>query len=60
LIQGADDEYATPEQMERIAKALGAPAEALLIEGVGHTPQRDAEDRVTEAIKRFVKDLYAR
>lgn len=59
LIQGAADEYATPEQMERIAKAVGGPVEELLIEGIGHTPQRDAEDRVIEAIKRFVKALYA-
>lgn len=60
IIQGAADEYATPEHVERIGKALGGPVETLMIEGAGHTPQRDAPDQVTEAIKRFVKGLYAR
>jgi pimeloyl-ACP methyl ester carboxylesterase len=59
IIQGTADEYATSEHVERIAKALGGPVETLLIEGAGHTPQRDAQDQIVEAIQRFVKVLYA-
>ncbi len=60
IIQGSTDEYATPEHVERIAKALGGPVETLLIEGAGHTPQREAQDQVVQAIERFLKDLYAK
>ncbi|MGD9538295.1 MAG: alpha/beta fold hydrolase [Alphaproteobacteria bacterium] len=59
LIQGTADEYASPEQLHRIAAALGGPAESLLLKGSGHEPQRDAEPAVTEAIARFVKQVQA-
>lgn len=59
LIQGERDEYASVEQLERIAAALGGPVETLLLEGVGHEPQRDAETRVIEAIRGFVSRLHA-
>lgn len=57
IIQGTADEYATPDHVGRIAAALGGPVETLLIEGAGHTPQRDARAQVIEAIQRFVKAL---
>lgn len=57
IIQGGADEFATPEHLARIGRGLGGPVTELLIEGAGHTPQRDAEARVVEAITRFVKDL---
>jgi pimeloyl-ACP methyl ester carboxylesterase len=59
LIQGERDEYASPEQLERIAAALGGPIEKLLLEGIGHEPQREAEARVIEAIQGFVQRLHA-
>lgn len=57
IIQGSADEFATPEHLARIGRGLGGPVTELLIEGAGHTPQRDAEARVVEAITQFVKDL---
>ncbi len=57
IIQGSADEYATPEHVARIAGALGGPVETLLIEGAGHTPQRDARPQMIEAIQRFLKPI---
>lgn len=57
IIQGSADEFATPEHLGRIGRALGGPVTELLIEGAGHSPQREAEARVVEAITQFVKDL---
>mgnify|MGYP003524592634 CR=1 FL=1 len=44
---------------ERHGAGLSAAQQHTLIEGAGHTPQRDAQDQVVQAIERFVKDLYA-
>lgn len=57
ILQGGNDEFATPEHLARIGRALGGPVTELLIEGAGHSPQREAEARVVEAITQFVKDL---
>ncbi|MCE2971234.1 MAG: alpha/beta hydrolase [Burkholderiales bacterium] len=59
-IQGYDDEYATMEQLDRIAAGLarGAapPCELLKLDACGHAPQRDQPQAVLAAIA----TLYAR
>ena len=52
-VQGADDEYGTMAQIERIAGAVPG-VEVLALERCGHSPQRDRPDEVIEAITRFV------
>lgn len=52
-IQGLEDEYGTPAQVERIVQGTSGPAEALLIAGCGHTPHHQARDRVLEGIRAF-------
>ena len=51
VIQGLDDEYGTGEQVERIRRAARAPADAILLPGCGHAPQRDQPETVLNAIR---------
>jgi pimeloyl-ACP methyl ester carboxylesterase len=53
-LQGADDEYGTPEQLERIAAGAGGAVVMELIPGCGHAPHRQARDWTLERVKRFV------
>ena len=55
-IQGEDDEYATMRQIEVIAEQVPG-AELLKLPNCGHSPQRDQEAAVLEAISRFVRPL---
>jgi len=56
-IQGKDDEYGTPAQVEAIVKGAGGRADALLIEGCGHVPHFQAAGPVLSAITRFIVSL---
>jgi pimeloyl-ACP methyl ester carboxylesterase len=55
-IQGEDDEYGTMEQMRRIGAQV-RDAELLELEGCGHSPHKDQQDAVLDAITRFVGPL---
>jgi pimeloyl-ACP methyl ester carboxylesterase len=55
-MQGEDDEYATMRQIEVIAEQVQG-AELLKLPNCGHSPQRDQENAVLEAISRFVGPL---
>jgi pimeloyl-ACP methyl ester carboxylesterase len=55
-MQGEDDEYATMRQIEVIAEQVQG-AELLKLPNCGHSPQRDQENVVLEAISRFVGPL---
>ena len=50
VIQGLDDEYGTPRQVEAIRAGIARPVEAVLLERCGHEPQRDRPRRTLEAI----------
>lgn len=52
-IQGEDDEYGTLEQVEGIAR-LVPHAQLLVLPQCGHSPHRDAPDRVSDAAGRFI------
>ena len=56
-IQGADDAYGTPAQLEHIAAGVSGPVETLLIPDCGHTPHAEARDAALAAMKRFVEAL---
>lgn len=49
-IQGQQDQYATMEQLDRIARGLRVPCRQLRLDHCGHAPQRDQPDAVTAAI----------
>jgi len=53
-IQGADDEYGTPAQLETIARGVKGPFEPLVLRHCKHSPHRDQEATVLEAMAEFV------
>lgn len=56
LIQGENDEYGTPAQVETIKRLATAPCELVLLPNCGHSPQRDQPERTVELIAGFVRD----
>ena len=55
-IQGADDEYGTMDQLDRIAR--GAPeVEQLRLANCRHSPHKDQQEAVIAAISAFVRRL---
>lgn len=56
VLQGADDEYGTPDQVRAIAEGVSGPAEAYLIAGVGHTPHRAAAGEVQRLTTAFLTE----
>lgn len=57
VIQGVDDEYATPEQVHAICRGAGGPATPLLIPDCAHQPQRQQRAAVLDAITGFVREV---
>lgn len=55
VLQGADDEYGTPEQVHAIARGVAGPVRTRLLPGVGHTPHRAAPDEVLRLTTAFLR-----
>jgi pimeloyl-ACP methyl ester carboxylesterase len=53
-IQGRDDEYGTPAQVEAIVNGVSGPAESLIFTDCGHVPHHQARDRVLAEMTRFI------
>ena len=53
VLQGADDEYGTPAQVEAIVRGIGAQATGHLIPGARHTPHRETPEEVTVLVRDF-------
>jgi pimeloyl-ACP methyl ester carboxylesterase len=53
-IQGADDEYGTPAQLEALARQVRGPIETLLLPQCKHSPHRDQAEATLAAMARFV------
>ena|GEM_PF-182714 len=59
-IQGSEDNYGSPEQLERIRKhAHNAKVETALIPGCGHIPHHQAREKVEELTVRFFMKLHS-
>ena len=56
LIQGADDEYASLEQLDRIEARVRGPVRRLVVPG-GHSPHLEQADAVVEAVAAFAAPL---
>lgn len=56
-IQGSDDEYGTPAQVESIVRNVKGAARGLLIPECGHTPHHQARDRTLATMKEFILEL---
>jgi pimeloyl-ACP methyl ester carboxylesterase len=57
LIQGEDDEYGTLAQLDRIEAHVRGPTRRLALPRCGHSPHRDQEAAVLDAIVAFVNGL---
>jgi pimeloyl-ACP methyl ester carboxylesterase len=53
-LQGLEDEYGTPAQIERLRKGVRGPVEIVLLPGCGHAPHRDREEDVLSLAARFL------
>ncbi len=57
VVQGRDDEYATPDHVGWIVDAVGPSARGVLLDGVGHQPMFDAADEMVDLTEAFVGSL---
>jgi len=58
-IQGEDDPYGTPEQVESIVRRISGRAEGFIVPRCGHIPHHLARGEVAEAMKRFIHDILS-
>jgi pimeloyl-ACP methyl ester carboxylesterase len=56
-IQGEEDEFGTPDQVNAIREGVGPRAEPLFIPDVGHTPHREAREVVLDAASAFIEEV---
>jgi pimeloyl-ACP methyl ester carboxylesterase len=54
VIQGRDDEYGSPAQVESIERRATAPCEIALLPDCRHSPHRDQAERTLQLIASFV------
>jgi pimeloyl-ACP methyl ester carboxylesterase len=59
-IQGTDDEYGLPAQLDAIVDGVAGPAERALIPNCGHDPHHQARAVVIERVAGFVRSLESR
>ena len=57
VVQGEDDEYGTLAHLERIEARASCPVQRLVLSGCGHSPHRDREPTVIDAIAGFAANL---
>jgi len=56
-IQGEDDPYGTPAQIESLVNQTGGQATSLMISNCSHRPHADHQDLVLNEIKKFVANI---
>jgi pimeloyl-ACP methyl ester carboxylesterase len=56
-LQGEEDEYGTPAQIEGIADLVSGPVDAVLIPECGHIPHLQARKRVLQEMTQFITKL---
>jgi pimeloyl-ACP methyl ester carboxylesterase len=57
LIQGADDQYGTREQIRKVEAGCPGPVRTILLADCGHSPHLDQPERAVDAMKEFVEKL---
>lgn len=60
LVQGEDDAYGTPRQLDAIAAGCQGRVERVLLAGCGHAPHRDQPERVLMEMAAFIRGLEPR
>lgn len=56
-IQGSEDEYGMPEQLDGIVAGVSGPATRHFLEGVGHSPHLSHPEVVLRLVVPFVREL---
>jgi len=56
-IQGADDEYGTLAQLDALARGVPGMVERLVVPNCKHSPHRDQEQTVLDAMAQFIVSL---
>lgn len=57
VIQGENDEYGSPAQVDGILRQVAGVARQLLIPSVGHSPHKEAKDLVLQQAASFIHNL---
>lgn len=57
IVQGADDRYGTVRQIELAQEECYCPVDVTLIDGAGHTPQREAAGVTLAALSAFANRM---
>lgn len=57
VVQGEQDEYGSPGQVDTIVAKAGGPAEALMIPECRHSVHRDAPELLIAAITQFINSI---
>jgi len=56
-LQGSDDQYGTLQQVEAARDECYCPVETAILEGVGHSPHRDAPELTLETVAGFINRI---
>jgi pimeloyl-ACP methyl ester carboxylesterase len=59
VIQGADDQYGTIRQVEIAQEECYCPVDVTIIEGAGHSPHREAQEKTLTTISEFANAVLA-
>ena len=57
VIQGTDDEYGSPRQLDAITAGVSGRIETVLLEACGHSPHIDQREAVEKAAVTFLRQL---
>ena len=57
VIQGIKDEYGSDAQVDGIVNQVSGKAAKLMIPSVGHTPHKEAKEKVLKISASFIKEL---
>jgi pimeloyl-ACP methyl ester carboxylesterase len=57
ILQGSDDQYGTLQQVEAARDECYCPVETAILEGVGHSPHRDAPELTLETVAGFINRI---
>lgn len=57
FIQGEADEYGSLQQVQKTITQISGPTQKYIIPGIGHTPHKDAPDKVTSRVIEFIETL---
>ena len=56
VVQGEDDEYGTPAQVDAVLRQVKGPVESLVLPRCGHAPHTTHAGEVLEAASRFIRE----